>query len=938
MAKLAPADCEVTLQEREQCLEAIEQVLDSAANGDGAVLGLVGEAGLGKTTLLARSVRRAEALGFRAGSARGESAESTLPYGLLQQAATSLGDPRRFEGLAASSPVEPNARRFYATSKWLEERSTEPLLLAIDDLHWADPDSLALIGFLCRRLAGLRVAIIVTLRPWPAQAADLLGALSAGGPARLESLVSLSERACAQILEERLGAAPEAAIVQRAWSLCAGNPLLLEQVADAMTEGLQIPQGSSAELRKRFLLKRFTGVTAQALRYAQAASVFGPDFRLSVVAGVAELTNGQADAALTALSASGLLGAGGPGWGRFRHPLLCQALYDDIAPALRAGLHARAFEALLAVDVAAGECAPHAVRAGLVGDQRAVEVLAAAGRDALRAGATATGRAHLTAAVEVAGSGAAPDLLLSVAQARMADGDLTGAAELGTRVLATAGVARGTAVQAHWELGRAAMFAGQDARGEEHFQAAAEVAALSDPDLAAQVLLDGAMMRWMARGPRASMAAAQRARELARSARTRAEAAAVWAQAALMEADPAGLEALDSVGRLPAPTATEPLPDFLISGGPQLAFLFAAKIVERFEAALHAFGVSHSGAERAGSPLAIGLCLVTHADTLTRLGRLAEALELLERAGRLADFSVLVAPWAAIGRAHVLLELGHPEESKLQCAGVEALLGAFPDRFPLLRLWLWRVLADLEFTEGDVEGACERLGRLEALARASAIIEPCIVPWHGLAVRAYLASGRIEEIARLADELDRITAQLPCRWPRAVAAHARALVAEHSGDRGAAREHFEAGLAHLAAVPMPLAQAELDIAFGGFLRRGGERREARQRLHRARDVARAAGAGRCLIAAETELSAVGGRESGPSAPALTAQEQRVAALAAVGLSNKQLAARLNITPKTVSNHLEHIYHKLGIHSRRELMTARPGIGSPTPRSTEARQA
>ncbi len=921
MARPVSATPRSTLHEREGALLAVEEVLRRSAEGHGAVLGLLGEAGLGKTTLLERACSDAREQGFRVALARGEAAESALPFGLLQQAASSLGDSARFADLAASSPAEPGARRFYATTKWLEQHAEEPLLLAIDDLHWADADSLALVGFLCRRVAGLPVACVVTSRPWPPEAAAMLGALHGDGRAHLESLKPLSDGASSRLMAEALGAAPEERIAHQAWSLSAGNPLLLEQVAHAIQEGTPIPEGSSARLRERFLVGRFTtAVPDSALRYAQMASVFGPNFRLSVVPRAAELTDQQADSALSALSTSGLLLGGRPGWGRFAHPMLCQAIYDDISPALRPRQHAKAFAALVAVDVPAAEAASHAVRAGLAGDASAVAVLTTAGREALRAGATASGRAHLTAAVELAGAAATPDLLLSVSQARMADGDLEGAAELGARVLEVPGVDRATSVQAHWSLGRAAMFAGHDTRGEEHFQAAADLASDADPDLAAQVLLDGAMMWWMAQGPRASIEVARQARGLAQSARAAGEAAAVWAQAALMSADPGGMRALESAGGLTAESTGQAVPDFLISGGPLLAFLFGCKIVERFDQAENAFAVSRSGAERVGSPLAIGLCLVTHADTLTRLGRLDEALALLDRAGQLADFSVLVGPWAAIGRAHVLLELGRSSESRTQCATVDGILAAVPGRFPLLRLWLWRIVADLQLAEGDVTGACALLERVEALAGESGIVEPCVVPWHALAVRANLAAGRIEEVSRLAAQLETSTSGLPCRSPRAVAAGARALVAEREGDRRAAREQFEVAVSQLQHTPMPLARSELLLSYGSFLRRGGERQEARAKLKCALEAAVSAGGGRWQAAAEQELRVAGGRRR-PAATRLTAQEQRVAALATEGLSNKQLAARLGITPKTVSNHLEHIYQKLDIHSRRELMTA-----------------
>jgi DNA-binding CsgD family transcriptional regulator len=907
------------LRERDGARARIEEVLSSARGGGGTVLGLIGEAGLGKTSLLEEAIERGRALGFRVALARGDSAESSLPFGLLHQAAVELGGADRFERLAAGTAGEAHARRFYATARWLDAQAASPLLLAIDDLHWADPDSLELIAFLCRRVAGLPVAFVVTLRPWPQQAADTLAALDGGGHARLETLAALSVEAGAAMLEELLGSPVAPGVAGRAWSLSAGNPLLLEQIAHGLRRGDGLPAGSSAAAREHLLLPRFAGMPAEALRYARSACVFGTRFRLGVMAAAADLGSGQADAALAALTQGGLIQTGGPGWGEFRHPMFRQAIYDDIPEPVRERLHARAFDALLAAAVAPAEIAPHATRAGLTGDPRAVDVLTRAGRDAMGAGATASGRTQLAAALELAGAGAEPRLLLSVAESRMVSGDLDGARELGDRVLAAPGAAPAMPVRAHWLLARTAFFGGGEAAAEEHFRAAG-AAAGDDRELAVSVLLDAASVRWMTRGPAACLAVAGEARELAHGTALSDEAAAVWAQAALMAGDAGGLDALDSAaGLLERASPVDP-PDFLFSGGPLLAYLYGVKVVERFDDALRAFAVSHAAAERAGSPLAIGLCLVTHADTLTRLGRPSEALDMLDRAVRVADFSVAVGPWAAIGRAHVLLEMGRLRESREQCAGVAALLAALPDRLPLLRLWLWRIEADLQLAGGDVEGSCAMVERIEDLGRRAGIVEPCVVPWHGLAIRANHAAGRFAELERHAAQLEALTRDMPCQAPRAVAATARALVAEQAGDRGTARAHFERALAHQSHAPMPIARAEILLAYGGFLRRAGGRREAGEILNDALQTAEQAGALRWRAAIQEELRVAGGRGRAERARvALTPQEERVVALVSEGLSNKEVAARLSITAKTVSNHLEHIYRKLGIHSRRELM-------------------
>jgi DNA-binding NarL/FixJ family response regulator len=121
-------------------------------------------------------------------------------------------------------------------------------------------------------------------------------------------------------------------------------------------------------------------------------------------------------------------------------------------------------------------------------------------------------------------------------------------------------------------------------------------------------------------------------------------------------------------------------------------------------------------------------------------------------------------------------------------------------------------------------------------------------------------------------------------------------------------------------VPLPLEEAELMIEQGSMLRRDGRPLEARESLRRAADVAESVGAVWLARRAMDELAAAGGRRRlRRGAQELTPQEQRIARLAATGASDRDIAAHLVVSVRTVRTHLEHIYSKLGIHSRRELM-------------------
>jgi DNA-binding CsgD family transcriptional regulator len=154
-----------------------------------------------------------------------------------------------------------------------------------------------------------------------------------------------------------------------------------------------------------------------------------------------------------------------------------------------------------------------------------------------------------------------------------------------------------------------------------------------------------------------------------------------------------------------------------------------------------------------------------------------------------------------------------------------------------------------------------------------------------------------------------------------VIALGHAGIAAIEGRTQLADERFAQAIARFAECSQPLELAQALISFGIHLRRSGRPRDAREPLARALGICEGAGSERLARIARAELAASGGRRRRRSedGSALTAQERRVAALAAQGLANVQIAAALHLSPKTVSSHLQRVYAKLGMHSRRELI-------------------
>jgi len=181
--------------ERESALAVVSEVLDAARAGHGRVLFVIGEAGLGKTALLTAAVDQAGDR-FRIGSGRGGFAGSAMPFGLVAEALGSLAPGGAIEDElmgAARGGGSPASVRLYVTFMLIRQlAASAPLLLAFDDLHAADPDSLDLIHLLCHRIAPLPVAVIATSRPWPEPALLVAEDLVARGVADVQRLSPLS--------------------------------------------------------------------------------------------------------------------------------------------------------------------------------------------------------------------------------------------------------------------------------------------------------------------------------------------------------------------------------------------------------------------------------------------------------------------------------------------------------------------------------------------------------------------------------------------------------------------------------------------------------------------------------------------------------------------------------------------------------------------------
>ncbi len=894
--------------ERDAVMAAVRGLLRDARGGRGGTLFVVGEAGLGKTTVL-RYAAAAAGDWFRTGTGQADVAEAALPFGLIGQALDPLLDSHAVTTGTTQAPAD----YFYAALARLRQAASQPLFLALDDAHWADPDSLTLLRLICRRITELPVAVLVTARPWPPEALRAGEELVASHLAAVQHLAPLSAEAARSMLPGAVGDERD-----RVAALCAGNPLLLGQVAAALRAGEGIPDPrAQASWARRLLLSHLAGLSEPTRGYLRAAAVLGRRFRPEVAAQVAGLAAADAATAQEAFAASGLGRDKAGGWAEFGHELIRQAIYELAAP-VRARLHETAFRVLAAHGDNPGEAAGHAVAARLAGDPQAVAVAAHAGRQALAVGAVGAARRHLEAAIDLAGSAEPAELVFDLGRALIASGDHQAGVARYQELLARDDLPGDLRLAVLVQLSHAHMAVGLITEAETVLDEAVRLAGPEQRDLAVTAMVDHAAQVLVTYGWKRAAPLATSARELAAGASTpvRAAAAEVWAVGAYFAGDPAALDVAAAAARSAAATAS-----WRLAGAPWwdtvTQYGALALSAERFGDAQRLLDGVIAAAEQRCDPMAAALALLFRARVSWRLGWLDEALALSTRLTGYINLVPVLTPMATAWHAVILLDVGRPGEAADWSARADEAVSR-GDRvgYSVVTVLLPRGL--LALRRGDPQAAAAAFRTAWQTADALEHRDPGAVGWAADAIAAFLACGCDGEARRLIGWMAPAARALPARWPKVVVAAGRAALAERDGEEDQAWARYDEALAIARDMPIPLARSQLLTDYGRFLYRHGEIRYARQTLAEALRLAETCGAAWHAEQARVEWRRAGGRAGVTPPGELTPAEAAVARLARAGKTNREIAAQLYLTVNTVETHLRHVYAKLGIHRRVDL--------------------
>jgi DNA-binding NarL/FixJ family response regulator len=909
---------------RDRELDVLTAVVDGTLAGTGAVLLVIGEAGIGKSALLDWAVEHAARRGMATRRIAGTPAAETAPYAGLARLcqpyaeyvaelpstqAAALETALRGAPGAAPGRLAVGVGVVGLLGRAAEER---PLLVVVDDAHWLDEESLDTLLFAARRLSEDPVAIIAAGRPGvqPALERDDLPVLT------VEPLAD----AAAEALVNGAGGAMTGEARQRLVEAGAGNPLALLELTRALRPAQKRGQEALPEL--------LHGGGAAEAAFARRIEALAPPARMALAVAAAEGTDrgdlvelalARLDlpvGALETAEAAGLIERAGGGLA-FVHPLCRAAAYAAAGAAERRAVHT-------ALAYAHGERgdelsqAGHLGRAAVPPDEAVAARLEVAAALARRRGAPSIAARAVMRAAELSGTDAArvrrsldaAGLLLETEHS----GNVVGLAE---RVLPLAtGAER---VQLLHRLGVARLQLGEYDEALGLLESTAEEIAGSDPGAAAQLLLSGSPTHVATGRFSEELRLARRAAELARDvdpvlARS-GDLMAAHAHIVSGRAEEAGAlidRHADALGALPL------VPPFELAIFPVNVLI----LLERFAAAGQHLDRVIREVRSHGMAAPLVYTLIVRAQLHMRMGRIRAAEASAREGMRLAvdanQAGILTVALGVLAQAEAL---GGDEASCRRHAARAIALG--DEIGDALTVYPRSALGWLEMALGRPADALEPLQWCERYAAERGLGHPAVAQHAPELVEALVATGRREEAAAVQARLDADARRTGDRWSRASAQRSGTLLLT---DHDAAIAQLEAAIATAGELaPLEAARARLEL--GRRLRAAGRREPAARMLDAAALGFVGLGATRWEQRARIERSPGAVREPVADEPGLTPLEERIAELAAQGMSNPEIGAELFFSRKTIERRMSAILAKLGLRSRAELPAALARLAS-----------
>ncbi|MFI6655002.1 ATP-binding protein [Streptomyces sp. NPDC050523] len=940
-----------TIIERESELTAVDEALreltglrrDGAEPSDrprGALLAFAGRAGIGKTTLLAEVRRRAAAMGCTVLSARGGDQEQRVAFHVARQllqphlAGTGEGDLQTSLGswydivgpalglCAPTAGAPPDQQGLRDGLDWVLTHLAvlrAPMVLVLDDAHWADPESLGWLAGFAPRAEQLPLLVVVAYRPDElpdhAESFRRLPGRAGGRPIGLEPL---SAAAVARLVRETLGAHADDAFCRECWAVTGGNPFetveLIAKVRDrgvTPTEpGAHLLRDLAAAVKGSGLVARLERLGTSTVRFAWACAVLGTEIHPQLAAAVAGLGHEEAADAADALRGARILT--GVDTLEFVHPLIATAVYRAIQPGIRVALHGQAAWCLINDGQGPSAAARHLLETHPDGDAWVVQQLRAAAGETLRAGAPDAARSYLARALREP-----PPF-----EDRAAVLYELGSASLLTEPATTVNHLRAALEEPIADSGLrhnivyrlSQVLAHSDRLAEASDLLAREVRVTVDARVKLRMVAEQFM--WDAfradepDHPSRSRRLTKLADRLTGRDLTERYIIGLRTWDAVLRGEPSHV-ALHHAERALAGGLgwAEPDRGFEVPVLVALAFMYADRPGRTEE--LFASGIADYERQGwRGAHLSFAYTLLGY--LRYRRGRLAEAEDFVQAGLRLAERVGPGTPahWYAVGiLIEVLLARGRVAEAARTgerysfCAPFPAAV-VFPDA--------QTVHGELLLARGLTKEAAEELAAAGRRLEPRGIRNPAWCPW-----QLHLARAEAQETPERAVDtaLEAVARARQFGTPSAVGQALRTAAEVSSGS--ARIKYLEEAVSHLERSPAAYELACALVALGTELRRTGRPGDAAEHLYRGLDAAVQCSADGLVETARDELAAAGLRPRrlhSTETDTLTSRERSAANLAARGRTDAEIARELQVDEAAAVRLLSAVYRKMGTDS------------------------
>jgi ATP/maltotriose-dependent transcriptional regulator MalT len=814
--------------------------------------------------------------------------------------------------------------------EWLASR--QPLVLLLDDVHWTDGASIEVIAHISRRFRGPLLCVLAFRHAPPRLARALAIAAQAGFGSRLD-ITPLTPTEAETLIGPRVDAATRSVLYRES----GGNPFYLEELARAAHPQHERP---TPPAERQQVQGRLPAAVAAAIReeietldqevriVLDAAAIAGESFEPELVAAIAEVST-PLDALDELLRVDLIRPTDAPRRFRFRHPIVRRAVYDEMGRGWQLGAHARAAAALGAAGAPASARAHHVERSAIPGDEQGIALLIDAARAAAPRAPLTTGR-WLRAALALLPQSADHEQRISL---------LTEAA--------AALAAAGSYDESLWSFEEALALVPAD-EAVERAELSVKIADVKQHGVRrfeSQELLTRALGSL----PPDSSAARTVALELAHDHFWRGEfrpmrefAASVWADADMSEPRAILAATLTSLadfydGRIEdaqselvaAESALAALPDEVVAERMMVPtqIALAACRLEQFDAALEHVRRGRRVSGAAGQSSMMPTLLRVETNALLMRGRLREAVRVGEAAVEAAFLSGhdRLAMWAL--EAASLSAYWAGDVGAALAGAREALANAERTAEPFFCHLSRLQLAGAQLAAGEPAATRNELVALDT-ERTRRLLDLFAAHGWALLTEAHIALGELDEAADVAARAYARAEAAPLPQQTAGAHLVLGLAALAQGDIRAAVTASHDAATRFDRAGNPLFGARARLLAGAALAAGGERQAAVEELERADAFLSSCGARQHAAAAARELRRLGRRvvrrrasmtpRVGPDD--LSVREREVAERVTMGQTNREVAAALFLSEKTIQSHLARIYSKLGVHSRTALAT------------------